>query len=395
MPIHRILFCLFCLSFQTALFAGEHIDDWFLSPMVQSPLRIDQLSGDKIVDITRSPYSIPLLFPKSVSIFDRLDGSLNRFYTLEELATNPALRPHYRFHSNAVSAREKKSSNGTKRLNLSEREKQLFDTSILLIPKDSNPLPSDAQLKAFLDEGRQRNRQPISSKQIIDSLLRDEYADNPVVSLLNESPEAQKVLKSESFNQSNEGLFNSANLALRQPSHLSKTEKYSQSLPDPPSRVSSNIEVESLKSDGPTILKLKARKPSRDGTLKPAQASEIYLTTQGLKELLKDLTKDPAVSGEVRSVAELWAKAEKNGSQNPEIALGVKSILLSAKVGRARTDPYGQASMENLSPDDKYFVIGIDKDIETDVVTIWSKEVEVAPGENLVELSSTDIIYQE
>ena len=62
------------------------------------------------------------------------------------------------------------------------------------------------------------------------------------------------------------------------------------------------------------------------------------------------MTKDPAIAGEVRSVAELWAKAEKNVSHNPEIALGVKSILLSAKVGRARTDPYGQASLENLSP---------------------------------------------
>ena len=111
--------------------------------------------------------------------------------------------------------------------------------------------------------------------------------------------------------------------------------------------------------------------------------------------MLKDLTKDPAVAGEVRSVAELWAKAEKNVSQNPEVALGVKSILLSAKVGRARTDPYGQASLENLSPDDKYYVIGIDKDVDTNVVTIWSKEVEVAPGENLVELTSTDVIYQE
>ena len=144
-----------------------------------------------------------------------------------------------------------------------------------------------------------------------------------------------------------------------------------------------------------TKLNLVAHKPLRDGTLKPAQASEIYLTTQDLKELLKDMTEDPAIAGEVRSVAELWAKAEKNVSRNPEIALGVKSILLSAKVGRARTDPYGQASLENLSPDDKYFVIGIDKDIETNVVTIWSKEVEVEPGENLVELTSTDVIYQE
>jgi hypothetical protein len=33
--------------------------------------------------------------------------------------------------------------------------------------------------------------------------------------------------------------------------------------------------------------------------------------------------------------------------------------------------------------------------VDTNVVTIWSKEVEVEPGENLVELTSTDVIYQE
>ena len=211
---------------------------------------------------------------------------------------------------------------------------------------------------------------------------------------MNESPDVQKVLKSESLNRSNKGLFNSANLALQQTGRSVSLSNSSESLPLPPASFSGEPSG-NLSIDGPTVLKLKARKPSRDGTLKPAQASEIYLTTQGLKELLKDLSADPAVAGEVRSVAELWAKAEKNVSHNPEIALGVKSILLSAKVGRARTDPYGQASMENLLPDDQYFVIGIDKDVETDVVTIWSKEVEVAPGENLVELTSTDIIYQE
>ena len=170
---------------------------------------------------------------------------------------------------------------------------------------------------------------------------------------------------------------------------------YTENLPEPPILEPTPTQAERLTESGQTFLKLQARKPSRDGTLQPAQASEIYLTTQDLRELLKDLTKDPAVAGEVRSVAELWAKAEKNVSQNPEVALGVKSILLSAKVGRARTDPYGQASLENLSPDDKYYVIGIDKDVDTNVVTIWSKEVEVAPGENLVELTSTDVIYQE
>ena len=129
--------------------------------------------------------------------------------------------------------------------------------------------------------------------------------------------------------------------------------------------------------------------------MQPAQASEIYVTTQDLRELLKDLNAGPFIAGEIKSVAELWAKAEKNIDQNPEIALGVKSILLQAKVGRARTDPFGKAALDNLPPEDKYFLIGIDKDDLTNVVTIWSKEVEVAPGENEVELTSTDIIYQE
>ena len=98
---------------------------------------------------------------------------------------------------------------------------------------------------------------------------------------------------------------------------------------------------------------------------------------------------------ELKSVAEIWAKAEKNASQAPEVALGVKSILLQAKVSKARTDPFGEAALGGVLPDEKYFLIGIDKDVQSNVVTIWSKEVAVEPGENVVELSSSDVIYQE
>ena len=201
---------------------------------------------------------------------------------------------------------------------------------------------------------------------------------------------SKKSTKSESFNHSTNGLFNSASIALNQP----LVDQYFQ-LPicssEPP--LFSSTDWKKSPSKRSNLLKLKhINLPVM--VPQPAQASEIYLTTQDLKNYSRIWLKT-LPSWWVRSVAELWAKAEKNGSQNPEIALGVKSILLSAKVGRARTDPYGQASLENLSPDDKYYVIGIDKDVDTNVVTIWSKEVEVAPGENLVELSSTDIIYQE
>jgi hypothetical protein len=149
------------------------------------------------------------------------------------------------------------------------------------------------------------------------------------------------------------------------------------------------------RSSASSTLKFKAKKPNHEGELEPAQASEFYLTTQNLNDLLKNLESDPAIAGEIKSVAELWAQAEKNAYQAPEVALGVKSILLQAKVSKARTDPYGEAALRGVQPDEKYYLIGIDKDVLSNVVTIWSKEVEIQPGENVVELSSSDVIYQE
>jgi hypothetical protein len=144
-----------------------------------------------------------------------------------------------------------------------------------------------------------------------------------------------------------------------------------------------------------SVVRLKASVPTPQGTHRPAQASDFYLTTQNLHDLFGDLNLDRALAGEVKSVAELWASAEKGSSLNPEIALGVKSILLQAKVGKTRTDPFGEAELDDVSPDDDYFLIGIDKDDQTGVVTIWSKRIEVTPGENMVELTANDVIYHE
>ena len=391
MPTFRLVILIICLNFQTVSFADNFIGEWFSSPLLDVPVRMDELSGDRIVELTAGKFSTPLFYPKSVSIFERLDGSLPKFYLLEQLAKNPGLIPLPQKQSTRYPGSVVRNQQNVE-LNLADREKQLFDTSLLLVPRRSSPLPSDDDLKAFLAQGHRKYVSPVDSKDIIDNLLKDEYADHPVISLLNDSPEVKKVLKSESFNQGKQGLFNSASTALQS----SPTVQASSYLPPPqPPAGVEEASLQDLQFDGRTFLTLQARKPSRDGTMQPAQASEIYLTTQDLKELLKGIGSEPVVAGEVRSVAEMWAKSEKNVSQNPEIALGVKSILLSAKVGRARTDPYGNASMDNVSPDDKYFVIGIDKDVQTNVVTIWSKEVDVEPGENLVELSSTDVIYQE
>ncbi len=358
--------------------------DWFDSALRAEPITFDDLDGALISRFANKSTARPLIYPAVVPLHKWMDRTANTFYSLKQLAENPRLariEKDRQFASSRKHIRMEEEQTPT----FAQRQSKLFDPSNLLLPSESLSLPDDQELNNFLSEKTNEFISPEKQVEIIKAMLQEESPDHPVLSLIQNLPQyspnhtipskkvAKKVVKKPTF-----------------------------TVPEPPAVIVKKedipVTVESLpKASVPenTFLKLKARKPSRDGTMRPAQASEIYLTTQDLKELLKDLTKDPAIAGEVRSVAELWAKAEKNVSHNPEIALGVKSILLSAKVGRARTDPYGQASLENLSPDDKYYVIGIDKDIETDVVTIWSKEVEVSPGENLVELSSTDIIYQE
>ena len=362
-----------------------HDSDWFDYALRAEPISFDSLDGALISRFAMQRTGTPLIYSSIVPLHTWMDRTAKTFYTLRQLSENPRLAQVKKDRQFAIKVPNIQKK-GDESFTFTQRQSKLFDPSALLLPEKSTPLPDDKELNDFLSAKGSYSVSPEKQMEIIKAMLKEKSPDHPVLSLISNLP-AQET----SF---------SNNKHISTGKNLPKKPKFF--VPEPPNASANNkISAESEKyltsTTFPknTILKLKAQKPSRDGTLKPAQASEIYLTTQDLKELLKDLTQDPAIAGEVRSVAELWAKAEKDVSRNPEIALGVKSILLSAKVGRARTDPYGQASMENLSPDDKYYVIGIDKDIETDVVTIWSKEVKVAPGENLVELSSTDIIYQE
>jgi len=73
--------------------AGNSLDEWFSSPLLDVPVRMDELSGDRIVELTAEKFSTPLFYPKSVSVFERMDGSLPKFYLLEQLARIPDLFP--------------------------------------------------------------------------------------------------------------------------------------------------------------------------------------------------------------------------------------------------------------------------------------------------------------
>ena len=325
-----------------------------------------------IVDLSgKENLAIPLFYPKKISVLDWMDSGIKDFHTLDELVENPRLqiKPHDIVLSEANQNESVPQAGGDNLLDLKSKADQVVKKHFL----ETRNLDEVAQAKvdAFLRKGRQ-NMNSFDQEAAVEKLLKSGNLNDSIT-----------LLEENSRELSNRDPTNSKSESGKQVTSLFKT----------------NSDILELKevndvNDTETTLKLRASKPTEDGRMLPAQASEFYLFTKDLNELLKDSNLGNALQGEVDSVAELWAQAEKNRHLNPEVAVGVKSILLQAKVSRTRTDPYGQANLGNLLPDEQYFLIGIDKDPETNVVTIWSKKVEVNPGENLVELSPNDVIYQ-
>ena len=377
-----LLLCFASLFAQGSVGAREFISLRSLDVMDSvtwiSPIRNIEEDGSMIVRIKRKQTAIPLFYPQNVPLFDFMDKGNPQFYTLEQLSLNPRLGPMPVFASRKQkhAAKEPVTIESSKVRSL---ENRLRDLEAKLFESESkqSQRPGDDELQAFILEGNDHlsaeQRIEYLSRVISEAKQKTDRENFPIAE--NSAPLATNILPQE------EELPNSDFLSLPPPPTIAESE--------------SRYPLQRYSKLARSVLKFKASVPTAQGKERPAQASDFYLTTRNLQDLLSDLNLDSALAGEVKSVAELWAHAEKDSTANPEIALGVKSILLQAKVGKARTDPFGNGELDDVSPDDKYFLIGIDKDDQTGVVTIWSKHVEVGLGENMVELTTKDVIYQE
>lgn len=351
------------------------------------PIRMEELDGAMIVRFSEGKESfVPLLYPARQTLFQWIDEGDVNLITYEQYRINPGLfvKPSPFVGKSPFVTSPKLESGEKNKPATSSTPSSLSPKSPVgplpsLSPLRTSALPGDRELQAFMLRNRDEEKVASMERQPLE--VRDGVPLPPVPGVPPEKavPSLSQVFADPNLNKEYQRLVNSSTLgkinAKREKEYAPETA----------------VEIEAV----PANLKLKASKRTKDGRVQPAQASEFYLTTQNLHELFKDMNVERALSGEIKSVAEIWAHAEKNLNTNPEVALGVKSILLQAKVGRARTNPFGEASLSDLPPDEKYFIIGIDKDENTNVVTIWSKEVEVNPGDNLVELSSRDVIYQD
>ena len=376
-------------------FSFEEFSFTYLTP----PIRFEELNGAMIVELAKKRGFMPIIYPRRESLYHWLDYGNRDLLTLEQLIDDPLLfkKPKPLIKKNLFISQKihEIAIEGPEDL-LADQSDDPVDRAggseirDLVVNPTSVPRASDREFQAFLDNDEE-------------SLL-PKHGDKPLARLVRQSHDLGRV----------ELPFASSNLSGHAREKVPPLDQEAQIYSDPKlleeyerrvnastlgrmNSVKRNRQWISSSSDRilPGNLKLKASKRMSDGKVLPAQASDFYLTTQDLRALLKDTDVGHALAGEVSSVAEIWAHAEKNLSTNPEIALSVKSILLQAKVGRARTNPFGEASLKDLPPDEKYYLIGIDKDQKTNVVTIWSKEVEVNSGDNVVELSSSDVIYQD
>jgi len=347
---------------------------------MQEPLRMDDLDDYGLFSNPGSEIPYPLIYPAEISIFNLLDSANPSFQSLEDLGKLPVRNKFEQIKNRRTDYTRKPSKAKPSKPTIFGATKDPVVKFIKSSPEHS--LPTDDELQAFLKNGVKNNSKATKANEL---KAGNSSSDKTFAEFRNE---AESSIISQIFKRSSSRkMMQQKDLEISQ-KVSSRPKTSSQSLPP-------TANSEELFPVLSSTLKLKAHKPNHDGKLEPAQASEFYLTTQNLNDLLQNMDAGPAVAGELKSVAELWAKAEKNVSQAPEVALGVKSILLQAKVSKARTDPYGEASLRGVQPDEKYYLIGIDKDVLSNVVTIWSKEVEVQPGENIVELSSSDVIYQE
>ena len=354
------------------------------------PLRFNELDGPAIRDYRHRSFRPPLLFPIHYDPFARIDAGDSSFLSLNLLQRNPSLAGKFPRSSPKVfgivdlkSIKKIPPVSISPSLGLADRvrkiEQQLLGTVSPKVPR-----PGDDQLAEFLD------------KDDVALHKQAEELSNLLEKLSTEPVDVDRVAQAAPPRKLSDVLVPVPPMGPVLPDLRGSAFGSGNNLSSHPARTLSGLGFKSEgSSDSPlgSILKLSANVNLPNGGVRPAQASEFYVTTRNVQELLGKLKLQDAVAGEVSTLIDLWGRAEKDKAAYPDIALGVKSILLEAKVRKTRTDPYGKAAVAGLSPDEKYFLIGVDKDLETDVVTIWSKEVKVNPGENEVELTAKDVIF--
>ncbi|MFP6854291.1 MAG: hypothetical protein VB980_00800 [Opitutales bacterium] len=356
---------------------------------LESPFILDDPDTQGLPALRRLPMPPPLFYPQAIDLFLWIDESQRNIPSLQDLIDQPDLADEI-FPKKMIKALvpDPLTLRNTPYVNLSEPDestpKDDLDLFVARISEEASASMNEENLKERMRSNPLSEEALISGIAFLESLRNgdDETPSDPVEPTLRQPPSLPAVVAAEGL-----------------PETLSSFPP--QSIPSPSPSVSVANELASESTATPSesipsteaILHMAAKVPLPDGSQRPAFASQFFLTTRQLEDLLTEAIPYPAAAKDVRQLIRLWAESEKRaGSQGVKLALDVKSVLIKAQVTKFDTDLKGEAEVAGLKPDD-YYLIGIDKDDQTGIVTIWSKPVAIGRGENRVELSLQDIVW--
>lgn len=356
---------------------------------LESPFVLDDPDTQGLPALRRLPVPPPLFYPQAIDLFLWIDESQRNAPSLQDLIEQPDLADEI-FPNKTIKALtpDPLVLVDSPYVNLTELDestpKDDLDLFVARISKEASASMDEEDLKERMRSNPLSEEALLSGIAFLESLRNGdgEIPSDPVGPPLPEQPLLPPVVAVEGSPERPSSLSPQP-VPLPTPSVSVANEPVSETITTPPESVSSTE----------AILHMAAKVPLPDGSQRPAFASQFFLTTRQLEDLLTEAIPDPGAAKDVRQMIRLWAESEKReGSQGVKLALDVKSVLIKAQVSKFDTDLKGEAEVAGLKPDD-YYLIGIDKDDQTGIVTIWSKPVAIERGENRVELSLQDIVW--
>ena len=353
---------------------------------IEAPFRLDDADQIGLPAYDRFLSKPPLFYPRAANIFSWIDSAKSNWHSLQDLIDRPDLA-----HEVFPKLKDKDMGSdllvapGFSRNILDETEnsedQDAVDQYIARLTAEASNSVDENALKARMLVNPPSEEDLRKGIAFLESLRSEGQAESII------SPPAPSPLNLPIPDLPNP---DSASLpSAVSPQALSTPQVLIEPPVSPLVAVPSNDQV--LPDQG--TLRVAAKVPLPDGSQRPAFASEFFLTTRQLEDLLTEAIPYPSAANDVRQLIRLWAESEKRaGGKGVKLALNVKSVLIKAQVSKVLTDFKGEAELAGLKPDD-YYLIGIDKDDETGIVTIWSKPIAVGRGENLVELSLQDVVW--
>lgn len=143
---------------------------------------------------------------------------------------------------------------------------------------------------------------------------------------------------------------------------------------------------------GDATLNLKVEVQFLNNRNRPAGFTEFFLVDRDLDQIMSGAgIRLPANEG-IGSYAEYWARSVQRGYRFPGAAASIRNALASQSMLRIKTNSLGEANIGNVKAG-RYFLVGASTLGQVGIV--WSKNIDLSNGTNIVTLDLRDAAWAE